>query len=77
MQDFDAIRPYRDEEVPLVVGRWRNDPRIIDSAARLVTPNLARMAPWQEETRRHSSGEAMLPIRSVHRPARMLSRSAA
>ena len=46
MQDFDAIRPYRDDEVPTVVGRWRSDPRIIDSAARLVTPGLARMAPW-------------------------------
>ncbi len=46
MQDFDAIRPYRDDEVPTVVGRWRSDPRIIDSAARLVTPGLARLAPW-------------------------------
>lgn len=46
MQDFDAIRPYRDEEVQAVVGRWRNDARIIDSAARLVTPGLARIAPW-------------------------------
>ncbi len=46
MQDFDAIRPYRDDEVPMVVGRWRNDPRIIDGAARLVTPGLTRFAPW-------------------------------
>ncbi len=45
MQDFDAIRPYRDEEVPMVVGRWRDDARIIDSAARLVTPALARIVP--------------------------------
>jgi 1-acyl-sn-glycerol-3-phosphate acyltransferase len=46
MQDFDAIRPYRDEEVPTVVGRWRDDARIIENAARLVTPGLARFAPW-------------------------------
>lgn len=46
MHDFDAIRPYRDEEVPAVVGRWRNDARILDGAARLVTPGLTRIAPW-------------------------------
>lgn len=46
MHDFEAIRPYRDEEVPTVVGRWRNDPRVIGNAARLVTPGLARLAPW-------------------------------
>jgi hypothetical protein len=46
MHDFDAIRPYRDEEVPAVVGRWRDDARIVDGAARLVTPGLARIAPW-------------------------------
>ena len=46
MHDFDAIRPYRDEEVPAVVGRWRDDARIVDGAARLVTPGLTRIAPW-------------------------------
>ena len=46
MHDFEAIRPYRDEEVPTVVGRWRDDARIVDSAARLVTPRLARIVPW-------------------------------
>jgi hypothetical protein len=60
MQDFDAIRPYRDEEVPMVVGRWRNDPRIIDSAARLVTPGLARLAPWLA----HSLTRAVIGLKS-------------
>ena len=46
MQEFDAIRPYRDEEVPEVVARWRKDPRVVDSASRLVTPGLAKVAPW-------------------------------
>ncbi len=46
MQEFDAIRPYRDEEVPEVVARWRNDARVVDSASRLVTPGLAKVAPW-------------------------------
>jgi 1-acyl-sn-glycerol-3-phosphate acyltransferase len=46
MQEFDAIRPYRDDEVPEVVARWRYDARLVDSASRLVTPGLAKVAPW-------------------------------
>jgi len=46
MQEFDSIRPYRDDEVPAVVARWRSDDRVVDSASRLVTPGLARTAPW-------------------------------
>lgn len=45
MQEFDDIRPYRDDEVREVVARWRYDPRLVDSASRLVTPGLANMMP--------------------------------
>lgn len=45
MQEFESIRPYRDAEVPTVVARWRDDPRIVDGASRLITPVLARVAP--------------------------------
>lgn len=45
MQEFESIRPYRDAEVPAVVARWRDDPRVVDAASRLVTPRLASAAP--------------------------------
>lgn len=40
MQDFDAIRPYRDEEVPSVVQRLTREPGFIRGAAILALPRL-------------------------------------
>jgi 1-acyl-sn-glycerol-3-phosphate acyltransferase len=45
MQEFEDIRPYRDDEVPGVVERLLEDPRLIDGAARLLVPTFADAAP--------------------------------
>lgn len=45
MQDFEAIRPYRDDEVPAVVARLISDPALLSGASRLFTPTLAKIAP--------------------------------
>ncbi|MEM8766214.1 MAG: 1-acyl-sn-glycerol-3-phosphate acyltransferase [Pseudomonadota bacterium] len=46
MHDFDAIRPFRDDEVQGVVARVRRDARVSDAASKLVTPGLANVAPF-------------------------------
>ena len=45
MQEFDDIRPYNDREVPRVVGRLLDDPRLIEGAVRLMVPGIARAVP--------------------------------
>ncbi len=45
MQDFDAIRPYQDQEVPQVVRRLLEDPRLMKGASRVMLPGVARRAP--------------------------------
>lgn len=45
MQEFEAIRPYRDAEVPGVIARLLDDPRLIQGAAPLIVPTLASLAP--------------------------------
>jgi len=49
MQEFDAIRPYRDDEVPGVVARLVRDPRLRHAAARFLLPRLSRAAPRLSE----------------------------
>ena len=44
MQDFESIRPYRDDEVPGVVSRLAQDSSLIHAASRLFTPKLARLS---------------------------------
>ena len=45
MQNFDAIRPYRDDEVPGVIERLANDPALLRAAAAFFAPRLARWLP--------------------------------
>lgn len=45
MQDFDAIRPYLDHEVPAVVGRLVEDPDLCQAAALFYFPRLTRWLP--------------------------------
>ncbi|MGE0625956.1 MAG: 1-acyl-sn-glycerol-3-phosphate acyltransferase [Pseudomonadales bacterium] len=45
MQEFEAIRPYRDDEVPGVIARLLDDPRVVQGAAPLMLPALASLAP--------------------------------
>ena len=40
MDDFDAIRPYRDDEVPAVVARLIEDPDFCHAAALFFLPRL-------------------------------------
>lgn len=40
MEDFDAIRPYRDDEVPAVVARLVDDPDLCHAAALFFLPRL-------------------------------------
>jgi 1-acyl-sn-glycerol-3-phosphate acyltransferase len=42
MSEFEDIRPYRDEEVPAVVGRLARDPALIRAAAAFAAPSLSR-----------------------------------
>jgi hypothetical protein len=50
MQDFEAIRPYQDEEVPGVIARLIRDPGLRRAAARFLLPHLSgpmpRFADW-------------------------------
>lgn len=45
MQNFDAIRPYRDDEVPTVIDRLVHDPDLLRGAAALAAPRLSRWLP--------------------------------
>lgn len=45
MQNFDAIRPYRDDEVPGVIDRLAHDPALLRAAAAFFVPRLARWLP--------------------------------
>jgi len=45
MQEFDDIRPYRDDEVPGVIARLVRHPRLRRAAARFLLPRLSAAAP--------------------------------
>ena len=45
MQDFEAIRPYQDEEVPGVIARLIRDPGLKRAAARFLLPRLSVALP--------------------------------
>jgi 1-acyl-sn-glycerol-3-phosphate acyltransferase len=46
MQNFDAIRPYRDDEADAVIARLCRDPDLLRAAAAFYAPRLARWLPW-------------------------------
>lgn len=46
MQNFESIRPYRDDEVAGVIRRLVHDPALLRAAAALFAPRLSRWAPW-------------------------------
>jgi len=46
MQEFDAIRPYRDDEVDEVISRLTRDPALLQAAAAFYAPRLAHWLPW-------------------------------
>ncbi len=45
MQNFDSIRPYRDDEVADVIQRLAHDPALLRAAAAFYAPRLARWLP--------------------------------
>lgn len=45
MQDFDAIRPYRDDETPDAISRLVNDPEFLTLIGRFKAPTMTRLAP--------------------------------
>lgn len=46
MQNFESIRPYRDDEVPGVIHRLAHDATLQSAAAAFYAPRLARWVPW-------------------------------
>lgn len=46
MQDFDTIRPYRDDEVAGVIHRLAHDPALLRAAAAFFAPRLSKWVPW-------------------------------
>ena len=46
MQNFESIRPYRDDEVAGVVGRLVRDPNLQRAAAAFYAPRFTRAMPW-------------------------------
>jgi len=46
MQEFDAIRPYRDDEADAVIARLCRDPDLLRAAAAFYAPGLSRWLPW-------------------------------
>lgn len=58
MQEFDAIRPYSDEETGPAIQRLVNDQEFLDMVGRFKSPTLARWAPslLRFYTRRWLSG---------------------
>lgn len=46
MQDFESIRPYRDDEVSGVIHRLARDITLQRAAAAFYAPRLARWLPW-------------------------------
>jgi len=45
MQDFEAIRPYQDDEVPGVIAKLIRDPGLRRAAARFLLPRLSALLP--------------------------------
>jgi 1-acyl-sn-glycerol-3-phosphate acyltransferase len=46
MQNFEGIRPYRDDEVAAVVRRLVHDQALLKGVASFFAPNLSRWLPW-------------------------------
>ena len=46
MQNFESIRPYRDDEVARVIHRLAHDPALLRAAAAFFAPRLSRWVPW-------------------------------
>lgn len=44
-EDFESIRPYRDDEVPGVLARLVHEPELLAAVARFRLPRLSRIAP--------------------------------
>ena len=45
MENFDAIRPYRDDEVPAVLARLARDPELRGAVAQFLFPRTTRVLP--------------------------------
>lgn len=46
MQNFESIRPYRDDEVAGVIDQLAHDPALLRAAAAFFAPRLSRWMPW-------------------------------
>ncbi len=46
MQQFEDIRPYRDDEVPAILDRLITDPELIDTLLTINSPRLGRWFAW-------------------------------
>lgn len=62
MQQFEDIRPYRDDEVPAILDRLITDPELIDTLLTINSPRLGRWFAWvlrpvvQHQLRKKLSG---------------------
>jgi 1-acyl-sn-glycerol-3-phosphate acyltransferase len=64
MQNFDAIRPYRDDETDAVIARLCRDPDLLRAAAAFYAPRLSR---WLPGLARHATGRFIrLRTRNLH-----------
>jgi 1-acyl-sn-glycerol-3-phosphate acyltransferase len=67
MQDFDDIRPYRDDEVPAVIAELRKDPDLPRAMARFRLPSLSRWMPVLANTlTRWELDKQLSKLRTVH-----------
>jgi len=64
MQNFDAIRPYRDDETDAVIARLCRDPDLLRAAAAFYAPRLSRWLPWF--ARRATGRFISLRTRNLH-----------
>ncbi|HEX7037695.1 MAG TPA: 1-acyl-sn-glycerol-3-phosphate acyltransferase [Pseudomonadales bacterium] len=67
MQNFESIRPYRDDEVAGVIRRLSHDPALLRAAAAFFAPRLSRLAPWvAQRLAGHTIRRRTAKLDSVH-----------
>ena len=74
MNEFDDIRPYRDDEVPTVLARLSSNKEFIDTLLSMKYPRLSRWVPWLVRPviarALKSAFSKMHTVRDLHRATR-------
>ncbi len=66
MQQFEDIRPYRDDEVPAILDRLVTDPELVDTLLTINSPRLGRWFAWVlRPVVRHQLHKKLSGIRDV------------